>query len=339
MRWTMAGRPWRIAEEPESDPQPRDLAGWGGAGDTGTMRVLLVEDEVRLADAITRGLAAEGFEVEAVHDGLEGLWRAREHRYAAVILDIMLPGMNGYQICRTLREEDIWTPILMLTAKDGEWDEAEALDTGADDFLSKPFSFVVLVARLRAILRRGAAPRPAVLVVGDLQLDPATREVHRGDDLVDLTGPRVRAARAPHAPPAGGRGQVRPARGRVGPRERCRPQRRRGVRRLPPQEARRSVRPPLDRHRARSGLPGGRGCRDRTVRACGAPHPGGHARHRGGRPRRGGLAGADGRAVDDRGARAGRAGAAGQRAHRHRVGHASPTRSTCRAPGPANGCR
>ncbi len=151
------------------------------------MRVLLVEDEVGLADAISRGLAAEGFEVEAVHDGLEGLWRAREHRYAAVILDIMLPGMNGYQICRTLREEGVWTPILMLTAKDGEWDEAEALDTGADDFLSKPFSFVVLVARLRAILRRGVAPRPAVLEVGDLRLDPATRECHRGDHLIDLT--------------------------------------------------------------------------------------------------------------------------------------------------------
>ena len=141
-------------------------------GDTGDVRVLLVEDEVGLADAITRGLGAEGFEVEAVHDGLEGLARAREHRYAAVILDIMLPGMNGFQICRTLREEGVWTPILMLTAKDGEWDEAESLDTGADDFLSKPFSFVVLVARLRAILRRGAAPRPAVLTVGDLQLDP-----------------------------------------------------------------------------------------------------------------------------------------------------------------------
>ncbi len=145
------------------------------------MRVLLVEDEVGLADAIVRGLAAEGFEVDAVHDGLEGLWRAREHRYAAVILDIMLPGMNGYQVCRALREEGVWTPILMLTAKDGEWDEAEALDTGADDFLSKPFSFVVLVARLRAILRRGAAPRPAVLSVGDLHLDPATHECHRGD--------------------------------------------------------------------------------------------------------------------------------------------------------------
>jgi two-component system OmpR family response regulator len=151
------------------------------------MRVLLVEDEVGLADAVTRGLAAEGFEVEAVHDGLEGLAIARERRHAAVILDIMLPGMNGYQVCRTLREEGVWTPILMLTAKDGEWDEAEALDTGADDFLSKPFSFVVLVARLRAILRRGAAPRPAVLEVGDLHLDPATREVDRAGTAIELT--------------------------------------------------------------------------------------------------------------------------------------------------------
>ena len=151
------------------------------------MRVLLVEDEVTLADAIARGLAAEGFDVEAVHDGLDGLWRAREHRYAAVILDIMLPGMNGYQVCRTLREEGVWTPILMLTAKDGEWDEAEALDTGADDFLSKPFSFVVLVARLRALLRRGTAPRPAVLRVGDLALDPATRECSRDGVAVELT--------------------------------------------------------------------------------------------------------------------------------------------------------
>jgi two-component system OmpR family response regulator len=151
------------------------------------VRVLLVEDEVGLADAIVRGLAAEGFEVEAVHNGLEGLELARERHYAAMILDIMLPGMNGYQVCRTLRAEGVWTPILMLTAKDGEWDEAEALDTGADDFLSKPFSFVVLVARLRALLRRGTQPRPAVLTVGDLTLDPATRECHRGAEAVDLT--------------------------------------------------------------------------------------------------------------------------------------------------------
>lgn len=151
------------------------------------MRVLLVEDEVGLANAIARGLEAEGFQVEVVHDGLQGLERAREHRYAVIILDIMLPGMNGYRVCRALRAEDVWTPILMLTAKDGEWDEAEALDTGADDFLSKPFSFVVLVARLRALLRRGVTPRPAVLIVGDLRLDPATREVHRGEVAIDVT--------------------------------------------------------------------------------------------------------------------------------------------------------
>ena len=151
------------------------------------MRVLLVEDEVGLANAIGRGLEAEGFQVDVVHDGRQGLERAREHRYAVIILDIMLPGMNGYRVCRTLRAEDVWTPILMLTAKDGEWDEAEALDTGADDFLSKPFSFVVLVARLRALLRRGVTPRPAVLAVGDLRLDPATREVHRGEVAIDLT--------------------------------------------------------------------------------------------------------------------------------------------------------
>jgi two-component system OmpR family response regulator len=151
------------------------------------VRVLLVEDEVTLADAIARGLGAEGFEVEAVHDGLEGLERARAHRYSAIVLDIMLPGRNGFQVCRDLREEGIWTPILMLTAKDGEFDEAEALDTGADDFLSKPFSFVVLVARLRALLRRGTGPRPSVLAVGDLTLDPATRECHRGEHEITLT--------------------------------------------------------------------------------------------------------------------------------------------------------
>ena len=151
------------------------------------VRVLLVEDEVGLADAIVRGLHAEGFEVEAVHDGLEGLERARTRGYAAIVLDIMLPGRNGYQICRDLRAEGNWTPILMLTAKDGEWDEAEALDTGADDFLSKPFSFVVLVARLRALQRRGSGPRPTVLEVGDLSLDPAAHECRRGDVPIRLT--------------------------------------------------------------------------------------------------------------------------------------------------------
>ncbi len=151
------------------------------------MRVLVVEDETNIADALATGLRAEGFDVDVVHNGDDGLWRARETAYAAIILDILLPGMNGYRICRTLRAEGVWTPILMLTAKDGELDEAEALDTGADDFLSKPFSFVVLVARLRALLRRGAAPRPTVLQVGTLSLDPASRECHRGEAAIELT--------------------------------------------------------------------------------------------------------------------------------------------------------
>jgi DNA-binding response OmpR family regulator len=151
------------------------------------MRVLVVEDEVGLADALDRGLRAEGFAVDVTHDGLDGLWRAREHEYGAIVLDILLPGMNGYEICRTLRAEDVWTPILMLTAKNGEYDEAEALDTGADDFLAKPFSFIVLVARLRALLRRGRLPRAAPMELGDLVLDPATRGCRRGDSAVQLT--------------------------------------------------------------------------------------------------------------------------------------------------------
>ena len=124
------------------------------------MRLLVVEDEELLAAAIADGLTAEGYDVDVVHDGADGLWRAREGSYDAIVLDILLPGMNGFKVCETLRDEGVWTPILMLTAKDGEWDEAEALDTGADDFLSKPFSFVVLLARFRALFRRGAPPRP-----------------------------------------------------------------------------------------------------------------------------------------------------------------------------------
>ena len=151
------------------------------------MRVLLVEDEVRLAGTVRRGLEAEGFAVDVAHDGTDGLWRAREGTYDAIVLDIMLPGLNGYQICSALREASDWTPILMLTAKDGEFDVAEALDTGADDFLSKPFSFVVLTARLRALLRRGAPERPAVLVAGDLRLDPASHRCWRAGTEVTLS--------------------------------------------------------------------------------------------------------------------------------------------------------
>jgi two-component system OmpR family response regulator len=151
------------------------------------VRVLVVEDEVNLAQAIGDGLTSEGFDVELSHDGLDGLWRARERPYSAIVLDILLPGMNGYKVCQTLREEGVWTPILMLTAKRGRYDEVEALDTGADDFLSKPFSFMVLVARLRALARRGATPRPRELMAGDLALDPAHRTCRRGEIPIDLT--------------------------------------------------------------------------------------------------------------------------------------------------------
>jgi DNA-binding response OmpR family regulator len=151
------------------------------------MRILLVDDEERFATAVRQGLEAEGLAVDLAHDGDEGLWMARSNDYDAIVLDILLPGLNGYRICAELRDGGNWTPILMLTALDEDLDEAEALDTGADDYLSKPFSFVVLVARLRALLRRGAAPRPAVLQVGDLRLDPAAHRCWRGDQEVELT--------------------------------------------------------------------------------------------------------------------------------------------------------
>jgi DNA-binding response OmpR family regulator len=151
------------------------------------MRILVVEDEVRLAEALRRGLEAEGFEVDLSHTGTEGLDMALAGSYDAIVLDILLPGMNGYKVCAAIRDADNWTPILMLTAKQGEYDEAEALDTGADDFLSKPFSYVVLVARLRSLVRRGRGMRASAVEVGDLHLDPAARTVTRGRTPIDLT--------------------------------------------------------------------------------------------------------------------------------------------------------
>jgi len=156
-------------------------------GDSGRVRVLVVEDEVRLARALQRGLRAEGFAVEVAHNGTDGLHQAREGGYDAVVLDVMLPGLSGYRVVQALRAEQNWVPVLMLSAKDGEHDQADGLDLGADDYLTKPFSYVVLVARLRALLRRGASRRPNVLEVGDLTLDPATRRVRRGGDDLTLT--------------------------------------------------------------------------------------------------------------------------------------------------------
>ena len=151
------------------------------------MRVLVVEDEQRLASAVRRGLTAEGFAVDVAHDGVDGLHLAREGGYDAVVLDLMLPGLSGYQVCERLRAERNWVPVLILSAKDGEYDQADGLDLGADDYMTKPFSYVVLAARLRALMRRGARPRPAVLVAGDLHLDPAARTVRRGDAVIELT--------------------------------------------------------------------------------------------------------------------------------------------------------
>ncbi|TDN45619.1 DNA-binding response OmpR family regulator [Curtobacterium flaccumfaciens] len=151
------------------------------------MRVLVVDDEVRLADGVRRGLEAEGWAVDVAHDGVDGLWHAREFTYDAIVLDLMMPGLSGWAVCAQLRADGDWTPVLMLTAKDGEWDQVEALDAGADDYVTKPFSHPVLVARLRALVRRGARERPAVLTLGDLVVDPAARTVSRAGTPVELT--------------------------------------------------------------------------------------------------------------------------------------------------------
>ena len=152
------------------------------------MKILLVEDDKKIATIVKRGLDAEGYTVEVAFDGTSGLWLATEGSFDLILLDIMLPGRNGFQICADLRARSIWTPIIMLTAKDGDLDEAEALDAGADDYLTKPFSFPVLVARVRSMLRRvGARGAPAPAAVGDLRIDPISRRVWRSDREVILT--------------------------------------------------------------------------------------------------------------------------------------------------------
>ncbi len=151
------------------------------------MKLLVVEDDVKIAAAVARGLTAEGFTVEIAGDGDEGWWRASENTYDLIVLDVMLPGRNGFRLCADLRAAENWTPILVLTAKSGDLDEAEMLDTGADDFLSKPFSFPVLVARIRALLRRAAGRDPTPVDVGDLRIEPAARRVWCAGIEVELT--------------------------------------------------------------------------------------------------------------------------------------------------------
>ena len=151
------------------------------------MRILVVDDEKGLAEALRRGLTNEGFVVDVMHDGVSGLWASTENSYDVILLDLMLPLKNGYDVLKELREQQVWTPVLMLTAKDGEYDQTDAFDLGADDYLTKPFSFPVLVARIRALIRRGAPERPVVLTLGTLALDPVKRRVRRGDTAIKIT--------------------------------------------------------------------------------------------------------------------------------------------------------
>jgi two-component system OmpR family response regulator len=148
---------------------------------------LLVEDEKRLAQTVKEGLVSEGFVVDIVSDGVTGLWAATEHGYDVIVLDIMLPLLNGYDVLKELRQRKIWTPVLMLTAKQGEYDQTDAFDLGADDYLTKPFNFMILVARLRALVRRGAPERPVLITVGSLVLDPSRRHVERDGVPITLT--------------------------------------------------------------------------------------------------------------------------------------------------------
>ena len=145
------------------------------------MRVLIVEDELKMASLVRRGLANEGLAADVARSGEDALWMAQAHEYDAIVLDVMLPGLSGVETCRRLRNDGVWTPVLMLTARDAVEDRVAGLDTGADDYLTKPFSFSELLARLRALARRGGVERPTELVVGDLRLDPAKRRAWRGD--------------------------------------------------------------------------------------------------------------------------------------------------------------
>jgi two-component system OmpR family response regulator len=151
------------------------------------MRILVVEDELKMANLLRRGLIEEGHAVDVARTGDDAVWMAGAAEFDAIVLDLMLPGLDGFEVCRRIRRDGVWAPVLMLTARDAVEDRIAGLDAGADDYLPKPFSFAELLARLRALVRRGSGERPVVLEVGDLRLDPATREVWRGDDAIHLS--------------------------------------------------------------------------------------------------------------------------------------------------------
>jgi two-component system OmpR family response regulator len=158
-----------------------------GSGTCTAMRILVVEDELKMASLIRRGLVEEGHATDVTPKGEDAVWMAEAHPYDVVVLDVMLPGLSGFETCRRLRNAGVWTPVLMLTARDAVDDRVAGLDAGADDYLTKPFSFAELLARLRALARRGGVERPAQLAVGDLVLDPATRQAWRGETEISLS--------------------------------------------------------------------------------------------------------------------------------------------------------
>lgn len=151
------------------------------------MRILIVEDETKMAALLKRGLQEEGFAADVAHSGEDAVWMAKAVEYDAIVLDLMLPGIDGIDVCRSLRADEVWSPVLMLTARTEVEDRVAGLDAGADDYLPKPFAFDELLARLRALVRRGGSPRPAAITVGDLTVDPATHEVRRGDVPITLS--------------------------------------------------------------------------------------------------------------------------------------------------------
>src|SRR6266508_940947 len=222
------------------------------------MRALVVEDEVKMAALIRRGLVEEGYAADIARTGEDALWMASATPYDAILLDVMLPGRDGFDVCRELRETGVWTPILMLTARDGVDDRVAGLDSGADDYLTKPFSFAELLARLRALTRRGLSERPTVLEVGSLRLDPATREVWRDGVQVELSTKEFALLETFMRRP----GHVL---SRLGLRLREPFQRRRRLRPLPAGEDRPPVRADLHRDGPRGRLPAAPG---RRVGSC-----------------------------------------------------------------------
>ena len=218
------------------------------------MRLLLAEDQRDTADLLAKGLREHAYAVDVVRDGAAALEAAQLNDYDLIVLDILLPNVSGLDVCRTLRGQDAHTPILMLTALDAVGDRVAGLDAGADDYLTKPFAFDELLARVRALLRRRPLLQRRTIVAGDLRIDTVTRRVTRGGRSIDLDGEGVLAARIPCEPPGRGRHPRRHCRARVGRALRPVLQPDRGLRAAPPPQAQRSERRRADSHQARPGL-------------------------------------------------------------------------------------